>query len=172
MCNTGGRIHMWIGIVLIPIRLRIWISIKVEIRIRISNYNRSPNSHHLTVTPPMGSGSGLWAVKAFITKKYSLFERCSESNPNSTGPVGRGPSRQNLPRKKERSEEILKVLTIEKRGGLIGVFFDGSHFKPRWNFKTNPYCLHLMRGLKLLSEPTFYYLKTIIFPKSSTVSEV
>jgi hypothetical protein len=35
MCKTLGRIRMWIGIVLMPIRIRIRISIKMEIRSRI-----------------------------------------------------------------------------------------------------------------------------------------
>ncbi len=47
VCKIWGRIRMWIGIVLMPIRIRIWIGILMEIRIRIcrSTTLESSNKH-------------------------------------------------------------------------------------------------------------------------------
>jgi len=36
----------------------------------------------------------------------------------------------------------------------------------RWNFETNLFSPHPLRGLKILSEPCFYYLQTIIVSHS------
>ncbi len=52
----------------------------------------------------------------------------------------------------------LKVLTNEKRGGVTLVSFDRSPFK-LFSLK---FLNKSVRGLKLLSEPCFSYLQTII----------
>ncbi len=56
----------------------------------------------------------------------------------------------------------LKVLTNEKRGGLnfhsVGLYLSYS----LWNFQTNQFRPQPVRGQKLLREPCFYYLQTII----------
>jgi hypothetical protein len=56
-----------------------------------------------------------------------------------------------------------KVLTNEKRGGLSVVSFDRSPFKLFSLKFSNNWCRpQPVRGLKLLREPCFYHLQTII----------
>ncbi len=53
-------------------------------------------------------------------------------------------------------KEVLKVFTIEKRGGLTVVSFDRSRGK-LFSQKFSNELVHPVRGLKLLLEPCFYY---------------
>ncbi len=63
----------------------------------------------------------------------------------------------------ELGQSFSKVLTNEKRGGLIVVAFDRSPFKQfTLRFASNRCRPHPVRGLKLLSEPYFCHLKSII----------
>jgi hypothetical protein len=57
----------------------------------------------------------------------------------------------------------LKILTNEKRGRLKVISTDRS----RREFHQNLFRPHPVRGLKLLSDPCFYYLNTIIVSKHS-----
>ena len=61
------------------------------------------------------------------------------------------------------SKLMLKVLTNEKRGGLKVVEFDRSPFKLfTLKFSNKLVQAYPVKGLKLLREPCFYYLQTII----------
>ncbi len=87
-------------------------------------------------------------IKVLVNHFCLLMEgsrRLKTYDPDSTGKV------------------YLKVLTNEKRGGLTNYHSIGLPFShSRWDCQTNRCRPHPVRGLKLLSEPCFCHLKSMI----------
>ncbi len=68
-----------------------------------------------------------------------------------------------MPKRGYRREISLKVLTNEKRGELKVGAFDSSPFKIfSLRFQTDQCRPHPVKGIKLLRETCFYYLKSMI----------